>query len=62
MPPVPLTPEAMTSLERSGVHMSQSLPECEGGDARGSSSNEQDLEEKATDRVAHFEGKIRVLP
>lgn len=59
MPPVPLTPEAMTGLEMiRSIHV-PSLPECEGGDAQGSSSNEQDLEEKVTDRVPTLKARSK---
>lgn len=59
MPLVPLTPEAMTSLEMiRDIHVS-SLPECEGGDAQRSSSNEQDLGEKVTNRVATLKARSK---
>lgn len=57
MPPVPLPPEAMTSLEViRGTHV-PSLPEGESRDAQGSSSNEQDPEENVTDRVPTLKAK-----
>lgn len=60
MLPAPLTLDTMTNLNITRNIYVPSLPECDGGDAQGSSSNEQDLEEKVTDRVPTSKAKSRV--
>lgn len=60
MSPVPETFVTMTSLDViRGIYV-RSLLGCEGEDAQGFSSNEQDLEENMVDRVPTLKARSRV--
>lgn len=60
MLPAPLTLDTMINLNMTRNIYVPSLRECDSGGAQGSSSNEQDLEEKVTDRVPTSKAKFRV--
>lgn len=60
MSSIPETFVTMSSLDATrGIYV-QSLLGCEGEDAQGFSSNEQDLEENMVDRVPTLKARSRV--